>query len=192
MMMTISFHFRDLFLSDFVLLTSFFSLFIGTLLIKKDKQINSANLLIVGSVLAVLWQITNFFIPGIFLHSPTDEDLEFLGAYGLIFNDLLPGTIFIVGIGILPLLVCYKNKASDSIQFLAIGAIIFIISIVIGIDLSNWVLSTISVLIILVSMIFFSLYGIKLKNWGLILFSILYFISKIVFLMDLQPLISLI
>ena len=184
-MMTISFHFRDLFLSDFILLASFISLFIGTLMIKKDKRIKSANLLIVGSLLAVLWQITNFFIPGIFLHSPTDEDLEFLSIYGLIFNDLLPGTIFIIGIGVLPLLVCYKNKLSDFIQYLAMGAIIYIISIVIGIDLSNWVLYTISILIILVSMIFFSLYGIKLKNWGLILFSILYFISKILFLMDL-------
>ena len=185
MMMTISFHFRDLFLYDFILLAAFICLFIGALLIKKDKRIRSANLLIIGSLFAILWQIANFFIPGIFLHSPTNEDLEFLSIYGLIFNDLLPGTILALGIGVLPLLVCYKNKASDFIQYLALGAIIFIISIVIGIDLSNWVLSTISLLIISVSLIFFSLYGIKLKNWGLILFSIVYFISKILFLMDL-------
>ena len=185
MMMSISFHFRDLYLSDFILLASFISLFIGALLIKKDKRIESANLLIAGSLFAILWQITNIFIPGIFLHSPTDEDLEFLRIYGLIFNDLLPGTILIIGIGVFPLLVCYKNKTSDFIHFLAVGAVIFIISIVIGIDLSNWVLYTISILIILVSMTFFSLFGIKLKNWALILFSILYFISKILFLMDL-------
>lgn len=184
-MMTISFHFRDLFLSDFILLASFISLFIGTLLIKKDKRIKSANLLIVGSLFAILWQITNFFIPGIFLHSPTDEDLEFLSMYGLIFNDLLPGTILILGIGVLPLIVCYKNKASSFIQYLALGAITFIISIVIGVDISNWVLSMISLLIILVSMTFFSLYGIKLKNWELFMFSVLYFISKIMFLMNL-------
>ena len=182
MIMTISFHFRDLFLSDFILLVSFISLFIGTLLIKKEKRIKSANLLIVGSLIAVLWQITNFFIPGIFLHSPTDEDLEFLRIYGLVFTDLIPGTIFILGIGVLPLLVCYKNRTSDFIQFLALGAITFVISIIIGVDQSIWVLNTISLLIILVSMIFFSFFGIKLKNLGLICFSVLYFISKIMFL----------
>ncbi len=184
-MLSISFHFRDLLLSDFMLLASYICFFIGALLIKKDKRIKSTNLLIVGSILAILWQITNFFILGIFLHSPTDEDLEFLRIYGLIFNDLLPGTILIIGIGVFPLLVCYKNKTSDFIQFLALGAVIFIISIVIGIDRSNWILYTISVLIIIVSMTFFSLYGIKLKNWALILFSILYFISKILYLLDL-------
>ena len=181
--MTISFHFRDVHLSEVILLLSFISLLIGSILIKKKNRFKSPRILILGSSLTLTWQIINFFIPGIYLSSPTIEDIEFLSIYGLIFTGIIPGTILLLSISILPLIFTYKNKEIESIRYLAIGALIFIISVFIGVDLSNFIVNLFVLIIIASALVFFAIFGYKIKNWCIIIFSVLYFMSKVLFIL---------
>jgi len=136
-----------------------------------------------GSSLALIWQIINFFIPGIYLSSPTIEDLEFLSMYGLIFTGIIPGIILLLSISILPLIFTYKNKEVESIRYFAIGALIFIISVFIGVDLSSFIVNAFVLIIIASALVFLAIFGYKVKNWGFIIFSFLYFMSKLLFIL---------
>jgi len=183
--MVVSFHFRDPGLSEILTLIAFISLLIGSILIKKRNKRKATYLLLIGSLLLVIWQLIDFFIPGIILPLiPTTEDIEFVQTYGLIFTGIIPGAILILSIGILPLLFSLKNKKLDVNHFLEIGSIFLIISVIIRINLDNSMLNVISMIILAISMISFALYGYSLKNWALIIFSVLFFISKGLYLLN--------
>ncbi len=183
--MAISFHFRVPGISEILTLISFISLLIGSLLLKKENKHKATYLFLMGSSFEVLWQVINFFIPGIILPMiPSPEDIEFVGTYALIFTGIIPGTVLILSVGILPLLFALKNKKSDYIHSLEIGAIILIISVLIGMILGNSLLNIISMILLAISMFYFSLYGYYLKNWALIIFSVLFFISRGLYLLN--------
>ncbi|MCJ7651859.1 MAG: hypothetical protein MUP85_24935, partial [Candidatus Lokiarchaeota archaeon] len=76
--MTVSFHFREPFIPDIIVLISFILFLVGGILMKKENKIKRVNLLIIGNAIAILWYCIDFFIPGILLPMvPTPEDIEF-------------------------------------------------------------------------------------------------------------------
>ena len=184
MIMVVSFHFREPFIPDIIVLISFILFLVGGIFIKKDDVVKRANLLIIGSALAILWYIIDFFIPGILLPMvPTPEDLEFTRIYGTIFAGLIPDFVLILSLGILPLVVFFMNRSSNYIFFLTLGAITQIISILLGISRYNLLLSTFSLIITAISMACFAYYGYQIKNYLLILFALSFFIARLLFLL---------
>ena len=151
---------------------------------KKDDKVKRANILILGGIIAILWYFIDFFIPGIFLPMvPTPEDLEFTRIYGTIFTGLTPDIVLILSLGIMPLVVFFMNRSSNSISFLALGAIIQIISILVSTDPYNPLLSAFSLITMAISMACFAYYGYQIKNFLLILFAISFFIARILYLL---------
>lgn len=184
MILTVSFHFREPFIPDVILLISFILFLIGSIFIKKDNVVKRANLLIIGSLIAILWYVTDFFIPGIYLPvTPTPEDLEFTRIYGIIFTGLIPDFILIMSLGIMPLAVFFTNRSSKSIFVLALGAIIQILSIVVGFDLYNPLISVFFLTTTAISMACFFYYGCRIKNILLILFALSFFIGRLLYLL---------
>ena len=184
MIMTVDFHFREPYIPNIIILISLILLLISFLLIKKDDKLKGASLLIMGSIVAILWYFIDFFIPGIILPAiPTPEDLEFTRVYGIILTGLIPDLVLILSLGILPLVVFFMNRSSNSISFLAIGAIIQIISIVVGIDQYNLLIAAFSLTTTAISMAFFAYYGYKIKNFFFVLFALLFFIARLLFLL---------
>ena len=182
--MTVSFHFREPFIPDIIALISFILFLVGCIFVKKDNKIKRVNLLIMGSTIAILWYCIDFFIPGILVPmAPTPEDLEFTLMYGGIFAGLIPDLVLIVSLGILPLVVFFMNRSSNSILMLALGGIIQIISIVLSIDRYNPLLSAFSLTLTAISMVFFAYYGYPIKNFLLILFALSFFIARFLFLL---------
>ncbi len=128
--MSVSFHFREPFIPDIIVLISFILFLVSSILVKKDNKVKRANLLIIGGIIAILWYLIDFFIPGILLPMvPTPEDLEFTQIYRTIFTGVIPDLVLILSLGILPLLVFFMNRSSNSIFFVTLGATIQIISI---------------------------------------------------------------
>jgi len=184
MIMTVSFHFREPFIPDIIALISFILFLVSGIFMKKNDKIKRVNLLIIGSATAILWYCIDFFIPGIFLPMvPTPEDLEFTYMYGVIFAGLIPDLVLILSLGILPLVVFFMNRSSNSILMLALGGIIQIISIVLGIDRYNPLLSAFSLTLTAISMACFAYYGYQIKNFLFILFALSFFIARFLFLL---------
>ena len=184
MIMTVSFHFREPFIPDIIALISFVIFLLGSIFLKKNDKIKSVNLLIIGSTIAILWYCIDFFIPGIYVPMvPTPEDIEFTYMYGVIFAGLIPDLVLIVSLGILPLVVYFMNRSSNSIVMLALGGIMQIISIFIGIDRYNPLLSAFSLTLTAISMACFAYYGYQIKNFLLILFALSFFIARFLFLL---------
>lgn len=182
--MTVSFHFREPFIPNILALISFILFFVGSVLVKKDDKIKRANLLIIGSAIAILWYIIDFFIPGIFLPLvPTPADIEFTRIYGIVFTGLIPDLALILSLGILPLAVFLTNRSSNSIFFLALGAIIQILSILLSFDPYNLLLSAFSLTLTAISMACFAYYGYQIKNFLLIIFALLFFTACILYLL---------
>ena len=180
MILTVSFHFRDPFIPNIIILISLILLQFGNIIIKKNHKLKGASLLIIGSSIAILWYIIDFFIPGILLPMvPTPEDLEFTRIYGFFFAGLIQDVVLILSLGILPLAVFFLNRSSNSIYSLALGAFIIIISIVLGYDLFNLLLLTIFLTTAAISMAFFAYYGYKIKNLFLILFALSFIIAHL-------------
>jgi len=184
MIMTVSFHFREPFIPDIIALISFILFLVGSIFMKKDNKIKRVNLLIIGSAIAILWYCIDFFIPGILLPMvPTPEDIEFTYMYGAIFAGVIPDLVLILSLGILPLVVFFMNRSSNSIVMLALGGIIHIISILLGIDRYNPLLSAFSLTLTAISMACFAYYGYRIKNFLLILFAMLFFIARFLLLL---------
>ena len=184
MIMVVGFHFRVPFIPNIIILISLILFLVGSILVKKDDKLKRANLLIIGSALAILWYFIDFFIPGIYLPSvPTPGDLEFTRIYGTIFNGLIPDLVLILSLGLIPLVVFFMNKSSNSIFYLALGAIIQIISILLSSDPYDLLLSAFSITTTAISMAFFAYYGYKIKNFFHILFSLSFFIARILFIL---------
>ncbi|MHA2127640.1 MAG: hypothetical protein ACXABO_21490 [Promethearchaeota archaeon] len=182
--MTVRFHFRVPFIPSIILLISLITYLIAIISLKKDEKLKTANLLIIGVAIAILWYIIDFFIPGILLPLvPTAADLEFTRIYGTILAGLLPDIVLILSLGVMPLVVFFMNRSSNSILYLALGAIIQIISILIGIDQYDLLISVISLIITVISMAFFAYYAYKIKNFFLILFSLSFLIARILYLL---------
>ena len=184
MIMTVSFHFREPFIPDIIALISFILFLVGSIFLKKDNKVKRVNLLIIGSAIAILWYVIDFFIPGIFLPAvPTPEDTEFTRIYGTIFTGLIPDIVLILGLGILPLVVFYLNRSTKSIFMLALGGIIQILSIVLGFDPYNLLLSAFSLTLTAIGMACFAFYGYKIKNFFLIVFALLFFVARFLYLL---------
>jgi len=184
MIMTVDFHFREPYIPNIIILISLILLLISFVFAKKDDKLKGAKLLIMGSIVAILWYFIDFFIPGILLPAiPTPEDLEFTRIYGIILIGIIPDLVLILSLGILPLVVFFMNRSSNSISFLALGAIIQIISIVVGIDQYNLLISAFSLTTTAISMAFFAYYGYMIKNFFLVLFAFSFFIARLLFLL---------
>jgi hypothetical protein len=176
--MAVTFHFREPFPPDIITLFSFILLLVGGVVLKKQNKLKDPYLLIIGSTIALVWYISDLFIPGIILPAvPSPEDLEFTRIYGMIFNGLLRDLALISGLGILPLLLFYRNRSSGSILFLALGAILAIISILLTFDPYQLLIATFSLTATAFSMAFFAYYGYKLKNYFILLFSLSFIIA---------------
>jgi hypothetical protein len=157
---------------------------VGSILVKKDNKLKRANLLIIGSVIAILWYIIDFFIPGILLpFVPSPEDIEFTRIYGTIFTGIIPDIALILSLGILPLVVYFSNRSSNSILILALGATIQIIAILLSFDLYDPLLSVLFLTTTAISMACFTYYGYQIKNILLILFPILFFITRLLYVL---------
>ena len=181
--MAVSFHFRVPFLPNIILLFSLILLLVGIILLKRHEKLRGANLLIIGNTIAISWYIIDFFIPGILLPLvPSPEDIEFTMIYGMIFTGLIPDLVLILSLGILPLLVFFMNRSSNSILFLALGAIMLIISILIAFDPYNLLLSIFTLITTAFSMGFFAYYGLKIKNYFIFLFSLSFFIARLLYI----------
>ncbi len=184
MIMTISFHFREPFIPDIIALISFILLLVASMLIKKDNKLKRVNLLIIGSVIAILWFCIDFFIPGILLPIvPTPEDLEFTHVYGAILAGLIPDLVLILSLGILPLVVFFMNRSSNSVLMLALGGILQIIAVLIGIHQYDPLLSAFSLSFTAISMACFAYFGYRIKNIYIILFTISFFIARLLYLL---------
>jgi len=123
-----------------------------------------------------------FFIPGIYLPMvPTPEDLEFTQIYGTRFTGVIPDLILILSLGILPLLVFFMNRSSNSIFFLASGATVQIISVLVGNNPYNSLLTAISLTLTAISMAYYAYYGYQIMEFLLILFPLLFFIGRLLF-----------
>jgi predicted neutral ceramidase superfamily lipid hydrolase len=182
--MAVSFHFRDPFLPNVIILFSFILLLVGSIVLKKRYKLKGANLLIIGSTIAFSWFVIDLFIPGIILPSvPSSEDIEFTRIYGMILNGLIRDIALILGLGILPLLVFFMNRSSNSILFLALGAVMQIISILLGFDADYLLLSAFSLATTAFSMAFFAYYGYKIKNYFIFLFSLSFFMARLLYLL---------
>lgn len=180
--MTILFHTRDPVLSDIFALISFILYLIAGILTTKEKRLKATYLFIVGSLAGILWFITNFFIPGIILPLvPTPEEIEFTLVYGMIFNGLVQDVVLIFSIGIVPILITLKNRSSESIKYLAIGALIQIISILLslGPDSEGWFFLP-SLITTGISMAILSYYSFRLKYYFLIAFAMTFFFSRLI------------
>jgi hypothetical protein len=184
MIMIINFHFREPYLPNIIILISLILLLISFILIKKSGKVQGANLLIMGASIAILWYIIDFFIPGIILPAiPTPEELEFTQIYGIILNGLISDLVLILSLGIIPLIIFFMNRSSKAISFFALGAIIQIFSISIGIDQYNLLMSAISLAVTAISMVLFAYYGYRIKNFFLILFALSFFIARLLLLL---------
>ena len=182
MIMIITFHFREPYTPNIIILISLILLLISFILVKKDDKVKGASLLIMGVSVAILWYCIDFFIPGIFLPaSPTPEELEFTRIYGIIFNGLISDLVLIVSLGIMPLVIFFMNRSSNAISFLALGAIIQIISIIIGFDQYNLVISAFSLIMTAISIALFANYGYMIKNFFLVSFALSFFIARLFF-----------
>ena len=180
--MTILFHTRDPVLSDIFALISFILYLIAGILTTKEKRLKATYLFIVGSLAGILWFITNFFIPGIILPLvPTPEEIEFTLVYGMIFNGLVQDVVLIFSIGIVPILITLKNRSSESIKYLAIGALIQIISILLslGPDSEGWFFLP-SLITTGMAMAVLSYYSFRLKHYFLIAFAMTFFFSRLI------------
>ena len=184
MIMTVSFHFREPFIPDIIALISFIIFLVSSIFVKKDNKVKRANLLIIGSIIAILWYVIDFFIPGILLPMvPTPEDIEFTLIYGGILAGLIPDLVLILSLGILPLVVFIVNRSANSILMLALGAIMQIISIVLSFGRFNPLLSAFSLALTAISMANFAFYGYKIKNFLLIVFAVSFFVARLLFLL---------
>jgi len=162
--MTVTFHFREPFIPDIIVLISFILFLVSSILVKKDDKVKRANILILGGIIAILWFFIDFFIPGILLPMvPTPEDLEFVQIYGTIFTGVIPDLVLILSFGILPLMVVFMNRSSNLIFILALGATIQIISILVSNDPYNPLLIGISLTLTAISMASFAYYGYQIK-----------------------------
>ena len=163
--MTILYHLRDPVISDIFALISFILYLIAGIVTTKEKRLKATYLLIVGSLAGILWFIINFFIPGIILPMvPTPEEIEFTLIYGMIFNGLIQDVVLIFSMGIVPIIITLKNRSSESIKFLAIGALIQIISILISIGPdSEGLLSLPSLIITGIAMAILSYYSYRFR-----------------------------
>jgi len=180
--MTILFHTRDPVLSDIFALISFILYLIAGILTTKEKRLKATYLFIVGSLAGILWFTINFFIPGIILPLvPTPEEIEFTLVYGMIFNGLVQDVVLIFSIGIVPILITLKNRSSESIKYLAIGALIQIISILLslGPDSEGWFFLP-SLITTGISMAILSYYSFRLKYYFLIAFAMTFFFSRLI------------
>ena len=179
--MTILFHLRDPVFSDLFALISFILYLIAGILASREKRLKATYLIVVGSLAGILWFIVNFFIPGILLPSvPTPEELEFTLVYGTIFNGLIQDAVLLFSMGIVPIIITLKNRSSESIKFLAIGALIQIISILISIGPdSDGLLSLPSLITTGIAMAVLSYYSYRLKYYFLIAFATTFFISRL-------------
>ena len=184
MIMTVSFHFREPFIPDVIVLISFIIFLVGGIFVKKDSELKRASLLIMGSIIAILWYLIDFFIPGIYLPLvPSPEDLEFTRIYGAIFTGYIPDIVLILSLGILPLVVFFSNRSSKSIFILALGAIIQIVSILISIDPNDPLLSVLSLTLTAISMACYVYYSYQIKNLLLILFAASFFVGRLLYLL---------
>lgn len=182
LIMAVTFHFREPFPPDIITLFSFILLLVGSIVLKKQNKLKDTYLLIIGSTIALVWYVSDLFIPGIFLPAvPSPEDLEFTRIYGMIFNGLIRDLALISGLGVLPLLLFFRNRSSDSILFLALGAIIEIISILLTVDPYNLLVFTFSLITTAFSMAFFAYYGYKIKNYFIILFSLSFIVARLLY-----------
>jgi hypothetical protein len=178
--MTILFHARDPVLSDIIALVSFILYLIAGILTTREKRLKATFLFIMGSIAGILWFIINFFIPGIILPMvPTPEEIEFTLTYGMIFNGLIQDIVLLFSMGIVPLIITLKNRSSESIKFLAVGALIQTISILISLGPdSDGLLSLPSLIITGIAMVFLSYYSFRFKYYFLIAFAATFFISR--------------
>ncbi|MFX1455657.1 MAG: hypothetical protein ACFFDB_09815 [Promethearchaeota archaeon] len=104
MILTVSFHFREPFIPNIIILISLILFLVGNLYTRRDDSLKRANLLVIGSAIAILWYIIDLFIPGILLPlTPTPEDIEFTRIYGLILAGLIPDAVLILSLGIMPI-----------------------------------------------------------------------------------------
>lgn len=179
--MTILFHTRDPVLSDMFALIAFILYLIAGILTLREKRLKAANLFIVGSLAGIAWFVINFFIPGIFLPAvPTPEEIEFTLTYGMIFNGLIQDFVLIFSMGIVPIIITIKNRSSEFIKLLAIGALIQIISILISLGPDGDGIASLPSLIVTgIAMVFFSLFSYKFKYYFLIAFATLFFVSRL-------------
>lgn len=184
MILTVSFHFRELFIPDLIMFISFVIFLVSSVFMKRQNEVKKANLFIIGSSIGVLWYFINFFIPGILLPLvPTPEDIEFTLIYGRIFTGIIPDAVLILSLGILPLVIFYKNKSSNSILFLALGASIQIAAVILSFDLYNPILTIILLTLTAISMACYAFYGYKIRNFVLILFSLSFFVARLLYLL---------
>ncbi|MFW9897230.1 MAG: hypothetical protein ACFFD7_15615 [Candidatus Thorarchaeota archaeon] len=179
MILTVSFHFREPFIPNIIILISLILFLVGSLYVKKDDSLKRANLLVIGSAIAILWYIVDFFIPGILLPlTPTPEDIEFTRIYGMIFAGLIPASVLILSLGIMPIAVYFMNRTAKSVIVLALGAVIQIVSVVIGFGQYGSMLSVFSLILTAISIAFFTYYGYQVKNLLFIVFAISFFIAR--------------
>ncbi|MFX1524281.1 MAG: hypothetical protein ACFFCC_12295 [Promethearchaeota archaeon] len=149
---------------------------------RKDDSLKRANLLVIGSVIAILWYIIDFFIPGILLPlTPMPEDIEFTRIYGMILTGLIPDAVLILSLGIMPIAVYFINRTVKSVFLLVLGAVIQILSIVIGFNQYGSMLSMLSLILTAISMAFFAYYGYQVKNFLFILFAVSFFVARVLY-----------
>ena len=148
---------------------------------RKQKNFRATYLFLLGSSIGVIWFIVDFFIPGIFLPAvPTQEEIEFTLLYGLIFNGLIQDFVLIFSIGVVPVLFFLKNKSSEKIKYLLIGALIQIVSVLISIGPDSYgLLSLPQVVISGIAMGFFIYYSSNNKHYLLVMFATTFFISQL-------------
>lgn len=179
--MTILYHTRDPVFSDIFALIAFILYLIAGILTTREKRLKVAYLFIGGSLAGITWYIINFFIPGIYLPAvPTPEEIEFTLTYGMIFNGLIQDFVLIFSMGIVPIIITLKNPSTESIKFLALGALIQIISILISVGPdSDGLLSLPSLIITGVAMAVLSYYSFRNRYYFLIAFAATFFISRL-------------
>lgn len=182
MILTVSFHFREPFIPNIIILISLILFLVGNLYVRKDNTLKRANLLVIGSAIAILWYIIDFFIPGILLPlTPTPEDIEFTRIYGMIFTGLIPDAVLILSLGIIPIVIYFINRTANLLFVLALGAVIQILSVIIGFNQYGSVLAVFSLILTVISMGFFAYYGYQVKNILFIAFAVSFFVAHLLY-----------
>ena len=169
-------------LTDIIGLISFMIYLIYSIkLMRKENRFKLDYLFLIGGSLGIIWFIINFFIPGIYLPLvPTQEEIEFTRLFGYFFNGLIQDIVLIFSLGITPLLFYSKNKLIEKIKYLALGALIQIISILISVGPDYYGLLSLPQLIISgIAMGFFIYYSFNINHPLLVVFAITFFISRL-------------
>jgi hypothetical protein len=179
--MTITYHFANPDIVNFFLLAAFIILFFaGIHLRKKEEYIKKSKFFIVSGLLASVWYIIFFFIPAfMFTAPPTAAEIQFTDNYMLVWQNLVPGLILILCLGVVNIIIGLNNKEEFGF-YLVISGIIFISSILFGfIDffVPSIIISTITTIIMAISILFFLYFSIKTKSIYLTIFCVIFLFS---------------